>query len=109
MLHGCIQNGIQTLTVPQHYETDIVAHHCLVFSGHSLEHEFHKSIHLFLGAAPVFFGECEEGEIRDAPFGTCFCNRADALNAFCMSESAFLAAFLGPAAVSIHNDGYVSG
>ena len=109
MTDGRIQDRIQARAVAQHDEAHVVAHHGLVFTGHRLEHQFHKGVDLFPGTAPVLFGEREKGKIGNAPFGAGLSDCPHAFDAFCMPEGTLLAAFLGPAAVSIHYDGYVSG
>ena len=61
------------------------------------------------GAFPVFGGEGVEGEVADAAVTGGLDDGADGLDAAAMALDAGEPAFLGPAAVAIHDDGDVGG
>ena len=81
--------------------------------GHLLAEIFAKELHekfdLRFGAAPVFHGEGVEGERLDVEARAGFDGHASGLRAGSVTCDAGKMAFLGPAAVAVHDDGDVAG
>src|SRR5207253_2389740 len=86
-------------------EADVLAHDLFAFLDEVLLEERHQEVDFFGGPFPIFSAEAIEGELFDAEPATFLDGTANAADAFEVALDAFLAAFLGPAAVAIHDDG----
>ena len=69
----------------------------------------HERLDLGLGAVPVFRGEGIEREVFHSEIDAGVRDLADGLGAGAVAFPAGQSAFLGPAAVAIHDDGDVAG
>ena len=69
----------------------------------------HDAVNFVVGAAPVFGGECVEGDELDAAAGEDVEDGADLLNAGAVSFYAGQATLFCPSTIAVHNDGDVTG
>ena len=103
------QASIEAGQIPHHLEAHAVFGHLGHFPLQGHDEEFHQAIHLVLGTAPVLGAEGEQGEIFHPPFDACLDHVPHPFHTLGMAGNTRHEAFLGPAAVAIHDDGDVPG
>ena len=95
---GYIADGLQL---------DIVVHEGLGFLTDGFDEQLHETVDFVLGTIPIFGAEGVKGEIFD-PCGHSGLNRlADSRHGVLVTKNALMRLFLGPTAITIHNDGHM--
>ena len=109
-LHGVLDLLGEVVGAADVGHADVVVVHAFDVADEVAFEELHEEADLGLGAAEVVFKrEGVEGEPGKVDAGGGLDDELDGLGAFLVTEEALEGAFASPAAVAVHDDGYVLG
>ena len=91
--------------VAKNHEPDSVFVQAVHFCTHCLDHQFHECRNFCIRTSPVLFRKCEKREVAHTGLDRCLHTCPHAFNAFEMAINPFLASFLCPSSITIHDDG----
>jgi hypothetical protein len=101
--------GRQAVMLAENAQADVGPYQFRLFVDEKALQQTHERIDFAGGPLPVFRGKSIQGQHGDVEFTAGAHNGANRIGALFVSHDAVQEVFLGPAAISIHDNGHVAG